>query len=109
MNWLYLSIAIITEVIATSALKASEGFTVLIPSILVIVGYGLSFYFLALTLKTLPVAIVYSIWSGVGIALISLIGFIIFKQSLDGPALAGIGLIAAGVVVINTMSNSLTP
>lgn len=104
MSYLYLAIAILAEVIGTSALKASEGFTRLRPSLVVAVGYGVSFYFLALALRTIPVGVAYAIWSGVGIALITLIGWIVFKQALDAPALVGIALIVAGVVVIQVYS-----
>lgn len=106
MHWLYLSIAIVAEVIATSALKASNEFSRLMPSILVVIGYLIAFYFLSLTLRTLPVAVVYAMWSGVGIALIALVGWFVFKQTLDTPALIGIGLIVAGVVVLNVFSKS---
>ena len=108
MKWLFLSIAIISEVIATSALKSSEGFTKLFPSILVIVGYGIAFYFLSLTLKYIPVGIAYAIWSGVGITFISIIGYFIFKQQLDLPAIVGIVLIIFGVVVINIFSKTIS-
>ena len=106
MAYALLFIAIVAEVIATSALKMSEGFTKLWPSLLVVVGYGFAFYFLALVLKSVPVGIAYAIWAGVGIALITLIGVVVFKQTLDAPALAGIGLIIAGVAVINLFSES---
>jgi len=108
MKWLFLSIAIISEVIATSALKSSEGFSKLFPSILVIVGYGIAFYFLSLTLKYIPVGIAYAIWSGVGITFISIIGYFIFKQQLDLPAIVGIVLIIFGVVVINIFSKTIS-
>lgn len=104
-NWIFLSIAIISEVIATSALKQSEGFSKLAPSIIVVVGYGLAFYFLSLTLRTIPVGIAYAVWSGLGVALISIIGWFFFNQKLDLPALIGIGLIVAGVAVLNIFSN----
>ncbi|MQQ99591.1 QacE family quaternary ammonium compound efflux SMR transporter [Glaciimonas sp. GS1] len=107
MHWIYLAIAIVAEVIATSALKASNEFTRLIPSITVVIGYLIAFYFLSLTLRTLPVAIVYAMWSGVGIALIAIIGWILFKQTLDSAALIGIGLIISGVVVLNVFSKSV--
>ena len=105
MAYLYLSIAIVAEVIATSALKASNQLTVLLPSIVSFAGYGIAFYFLALALKWIPVGIAYAIWAGVGIALISIVGAILFKQMLDVPAIIGIGLIVAGVAVINLYSN----
>ena len=104
--WILLVIAIIAEVIATTALKAAEGFTRLLPSVVVVVGYGVSFYFLSLTLRTIPVGVVYAIWSGVGIVLISLLGWIVYRQSLDAPAVIGMGLIVAGVIVINVFSKT---
>ncbi len=105
MGYVYLSIAIIAEVIATSALKASGEFTRLVPSVVVVVGYGIAFYSLTFVLRTIPIGVAYAIWSGVGIALISIIGFVMYRQVLDWPAILGIGLIIAGVVVINTYSN----
>ena len=104
--YLYLGIAIIAEVIATTALRASEGFTQLWPSAISIAGYVVAFYFLSLTLKTMPVGIAYAIWSGVGIVLISLAGWLIYKQLLDLPAILGMGLIMAGVIVINLFSKT---
>jgi len=106
--WLYLSIAIVSEVIATSALKASDGFTRLAPSIVVAAGYAIAFWCLSLTLRTIPVGVAYAIWSGVGIALITLIAWIVYGQSLDMPALIGLALIVAGVVVLNVFSESAT-
>lgn len=103
---LYLGLAIVGEVIATSFLRAAAGFTQLVPSIVVIVGYGVTFYFFSLALQTIPVGIGYAIWSGVGIVLISIIAFFVYGQSLDLPALIGIGLILAGVIVINVFSQS---
>ena len=105
-NYIFLAIAIIAEVIATSALKASQGFSQLLPSILVVVGYGVAFYFLSLTLRTIPVGIAYAIWSGAGIVLVALIGFALYGQKLDIWALVGMGLIIAGVMVINLLSKS---
>jgi small multidrug resistance pump len=106
MPYLYLAIAIVAEVIGTSALKATEGFTRPLPSLVVIVGYGAAFYFLSLALKVIPVGIAYAIWSGVGVALITLIGWVLFKQRLDAPALTGLALIVAGVVVIQFFSGA---
>lgn len=106
-QWVFLSIAIVSEVVATSALKSSEGFTRLLPSLLVIAGYGAAFYFLSLTLRTIPVGIAYAVWSGVGMALISLVAWIFLDQKLDAPAIAGIVLIAAGVVVMNVCSKTV--
>ncbi|MBU3068674.1 QacE family quaternary ammonium compound efflux SMR transporter [Aestuariicella sp. G3-2] len=105
-NWLFLGAAIITEVIATSSLKASDGFTKVWPSVLVVVGYGLSFYFLALTLKAIPVGIAYAIWAGLGIVLISLIGWVVFDQKLDMASVLGMCLIISGVLVINVFSKT---
>ena len=105
MGYVYLSIAIIAEVIATSALKASGEFTRLVPSAVVVVGYGIAFYSLTFVLRTIPIGVAYAIWSGVGIALISIVGFVMYRQVLDWPAILGIGLIIAGVVVINTYSS----
>ncbi|RFP77759.1 QacE family quaternary ammonium compound efflux SMR transporter [Hydrogenophaga borbori] len=104
--YLYLGIAIVAEVAATTALKSSAGFSRLWPSVAVVVGYAVAFYFLALTLKTLPTGIAYAIWSGVGIVLISLLGWLVHRQTLDLPALLGMGLVMAGVLVINLFSKS---
>lgn len=106
MTWIYLFIAIIAEVAATSALKPAEGFTRPLPTIVVFVGYGAAFYFLSLTLRTIPIGVTYAIWAGAGIALITLIGWTIYGQRLDIFALLGIGLILAGVLVINLLSNA---
>ena len=100
----YLLIAIVFEVVATSALKSSESFTKLVPTVVVALGYLGAFWFLSLTLKTMPVGIAYAIWSGVGIVLISLVGWLLFKQSLDWPAVIGMVLIVAGVLTINLFS-----
>jgi len=102
----YLAVAIVAEVIATTALRAADGFTQLWPSLISIVGYVVAFYFLSLTLRSMPVGIAYAIWSGVGIVLISLAGWLIYKQLLDLPALIGMGLIMAGVIVINLFSKT---
>lgn len=107
MHWLTLAIAIIAEVIGTSALRASEGFTKLVPSILVVAGYSVAFYFLSLTLKNIPVGIAYAIWSGVGTVLITIVGVVVFNQRLDVPAIAGLSLILIGVLVINLYSKSV--
>ncbi len=108
MNWLYLVLAIVLEVVATSALKASDGFTKLGPSAVVVVGYAAAFYLLSLTLRTMPVGVVYAVWSGVGVVLITLVGWLVFKQSLDWPAMLGIALIASGVIVLNFFSKTVT-
>jgi small multidrug resistance pump len=106
MNWLFLAVAIIAEVIATSALKASEGFSKLVPSSLVVVGYGIAFYMLSRVLSAIPVGIAYAIWSGAGIVLVSLVGYFFYKQRLDPPAMLGIALIIAGVVVMQVFSKT---
>jgi len=107
MPFVYLAIAILAEVIGTSALKASNGFTVWLPSTVVVAAYGVSFYFLSLALRTIPVGVAYAIWSGVGIVLISALGWVLFRQRLDAAAILGIGLIMAGVVVIQLFSSSV--
>lgn len=103
-NWLFLSVAIIAEVVATSSLKASEGFTKLWPSLIVLLGYAIAFYFLSLTLKAIPVGIAYAVWAGLGIVLISLSGWLIFGQKLDVASVLGMAFIVTGVVVINVFS-----
>ena len=105
-NFLFLAIAIIFEIIATSALKKSEEFTKLIPSIITIVGYCGAFYFLSFAIRTIPIGIAYAIWSGVGIVLITIIGAIFFKQTPDLPAIIGLSLILIGVTVINVFSKT---
>jgi len=105
-SWLYLFIAIVAEVIATSALKSSEGFTRLIPSTVVVLGYGAAFYFLSLVLKTVPVGIAYAVWSGLGIVLVAAIAWIIHGQKLDAWAFVGMGLIISGVAVLNLLSKT---
>ena len=104
MQFVYLAIAIVAEVVATSALKASHGFTAWQPSVVVVIGYVISFYFLSLALRTIPVGIAYAIWSGVGIVLISVIAWVIYRQALDAAAIVGMALIIAGVAVINLFS-----
>jgi len=105
-NWLFLGIAIACEVIATSNLKLSEGFTKWLPSTLVVVGYAAAFYFLSLTLKTVPVGVAYAVWSGLGIVAISIVAWFAFGQKPDLWGVVGMGLIIAGVVVLNTLSNT---
>lgn len=106
--WIFLSVAIVSEVAATSALKASEGFSRFWPSLVVVVGYGLAFYFLSLTLRTIPVGVAYAIWSGTGVALVALIAWLFFGQALDAPAVLGLLLIVAGVVVLNVFSRTVS-
>ena len=103
-NWLFLFIAIIAEVIATSALKSSEGFTKPIASIVVVLGYMIAFYCLSLTLKTIPVGIAYAVWSGVGIVLITTVAWFVFDQKLDVWGIVGIALITSGVLILNLLS-----
>ena len=103
--WAYLSLAIIAEVIATSALKASDGFARLWPSLLVVVGYGLSFYFLSLTLRSIPLGVAYAVWSGLGLVLLTGIAYLVYGQRLDLPAQLGIALILTGVVIIHRFSS----
>jgi small multidrug resistance pump len=107
MNYLFLAIAIISEVIATSTLKASQNFSRLMPSLIVLVGYGVAFFFLSLTLRTIPVGIAYAIWSGAGIILVSLVSYFLYRQRLDAWALIGIVFIVAGIVIINAFSKSI--
>jgi small multidrug resistance pump len=101
---LILFLAILAEVIATSALKASENFTRPIPSLLVVAGYGTAFFLLSITLKTLPIGVAYAIWSGVGTALVAVVGWLYYRQSLDLPAILGLTLIIAGTLVLNLFS-----
>lgn len=108
MAYIYLALAIIAEVIATSSLKASGEFTKVYPSLIVIIGYGSAFYLLTLVLRTVPVGITYAILSGLGIILVSIAGIFIYKQVPDMPAVIGMALIVAGVVVINVFSNTIS-
>lgn len=105
--WVALAIAILSEVIATSFLKASDGFSKLWPSVIVIVGYASAFYFMSISIKSIPVGVTYAIWSGTGIVLIALVGWLVLGQTLDWPALLGMSLIVAGVLVIQLGSNSV--
>lgn len=106
-HWIYLAVAIVAEVVGTSFLKQADGFTRLWPSVTVIASYIVAFYFLSLTLKTLPVGIAYAVWAGAGVALIAMAGFVFFGQALDWPALLGIALIVLGVAVINLFSSTI--
>ena len=108
MAYLYLALAILAEVIATSALKASNEFTKLVPSAIVFVGYGIAFYLMTLVLRTIPIGITYAVWSGIGIVLIAVVGAIFYKQIPDLPAVIGMGLILAGVVVIHLFSKTVS-
>ena len=107
MGLVYLSLAIVFEVIATSTLQASHGFTKPLPSLVTIAGYAIAFYCLSLTLRTIPMGIAYAIWSGVGIVLITAVGWAVYRQQLDAPALLGIALIITGVLVINLFSEAV--
>lgn len=104
MGYLYLAVAIVAEVIGTSALKASDGFTKPLPTLLVVAGYGVAFWCLSIVMKTIPVGVAYAIWSGAGVALITLVAWLMFGQKLDLAAMLGIGLIVAGVVVLQLFS-----
>ena len=104
--YLPLSVAIVAEVVATTAMKSSDGFTRLWPSLIVVAGYMVAFYFLSMTFRTLPTGIADAMWAGAGIVLITLLGWIIHKQTLDLPALLGMSLIVSGVLVINIFSKS---
>ncbi|UXZ53527.1 multidrug efflux SMR transporter [Halomonas sp. 7T] len=104
MTFIFLTLAIMAEVMATSALKASMGFTRPLPSLLVVVGYGVAFYLLSLVLRTLPVGIAYAIWAGLGIVLVTLVGIVAFGEKPDVPAVIGISLIVAGVVTLQVFS-----
>ncbi|HDZ55046.1 MAG TPA: multidrug efflux SMR transporter [Pseudomonas xinjiangensis] len=103
-NWLFLLTAIVAEVIATSALKASDGFTRLWPTLIAAVGYGIALYLLSLTLRTIPVGIAYAIWSGLGVVLITVAAWVWFGQKLDVPAIVGMALIVTGVIIMNVFS-----
>ena len=106
-HWLALAIAIIAEVIGTTALKASNEFSRLLPSLIVVVGYGTAFYFMSISMRVLPVGIMYAIWSGMGIVLISVLGWLVFRQTLDTPAVIGLAFIIAGVIIINVFSKTV--
>jgi len=106
MTYVYLALAIIAEVAATSALKASEEFSRLIPSLIVVVGYSVAFYFMTLVLRVMPVGVTYAIWSGLGIVLVTVAGFFLYRQTPDIPAMLGMGLIISGVVVIHVFSRT---
>ena len=105
-KWIYLTLAIFSEGMATASLKSTEGFTKLWPSVLVLVGYSAAFYFLSLTLDTIPIGVAYAIWSGVGVAAITLVSFFLFDQKIDIAGFIGIGLIVAGVIVLRLFSES---
>lgn len=108
MTYILLFAAILAEVIATSALARSDGFTQLWPSLVAVAGYAVAFFLLSLVMRTVPVGIVYAVWSGAGIVLVALAGWLLFGQKLDLPALVGLAMIIAGVLVINLLSKSVT-
>ncbi len=108
LTYLYLTLAIVSEVAATSALKATEQFTKLIPSLIVIMGYVIAFFFLSLTLKNMSTGIAYAIWSGFGIVLVSIAGWFFYGQKLDLPAILGISLIIIGVLIVNIFSKTVS-
>ena len=105
-KWVLLGFAIISEVIATSSLKSTEGFTKLWPSLLVLLGYSAAFYFLSLTLDTIPIGVAYAVWSGIGVAGIALVSVLFFDQRLDAAAIIGMGLIVTGVIVLRLFSDA---
>ena len=107
MAYILLSLAIVSEVTGSTFLIKSEGFTQLVPSILVVIFYVISFYLLSQVIKTIPLGVAYAIWGGVGIVLTALIGFLMFRQSLDLAALIGIALIIGGVIVMNVFSKTV--
>ncbi|MCC7272698.1 MAG: multidrug efflux SMR transporter [Alphaproteobacteria bacterium] len=107
IGYFHLAVAIVAEIVATSALKASDGFTRHWPAALSVAGYVVAFYFLSLALRSIPLGIAYALWSGVGIVLLAAIGWFWYRQALDGPALAGLALILAGILVIKLFSRSV--
>ncbi|NEN74777.1 multidrug efflux SMR transporter [Pelistega sp. NLN82] len=108
MSWVYLAIAICFEIIATSALQASNGFTKLGASVITVMSYIICFYMLSLALRQIPLGIAYAIWSGAGIVLLAIIGYFLYKQTLDIPAIIGLGFILAGVIIINVFSKTVS-
>ena len=105
-NWVYLGLGIFSEVVATASLKSTEGFTRFVPSIVVLIGYCSAFYFLSLTLDTIPIGVAYAVWSGVGVATITVVSYVLYGQKIDTTGIIGIGLIIAGVVVLRLFSES---
>ncbi len=108
MIYLYLAIAIVSEVIATSALKAAQGFTNLVPSLIVVAGYISAFYFLSVVVKGMHLGVAYAIWCGVGIVLVAIAGIFLYKQVPDLPAILGMGLIIAGIIIMNVFSKTVS-
>ena len=105
-KWIYLTLAIFSEVMATASLKSTEGFTKFWPSVIVLVGYCAAFYFLSMTLDTIPIGVAYAIWSGVGVAAITIVSIFILDQKIDAAGIVGIGLIVVGVIVLRLFSQS---
>lgn len=105
-SYLALGIAIVAEVIGTTALKSSDSFTRLVPSLITVAGYGCALYFLTVTMESIPTGVAYAIWSGLGIVLISIAGFVVHQQKIDLAGMLGMALIIAGVVVLNIFSKS---
>ena len=105
-NWVYLGLAIFSEVVATASLKSTEGFTRFVPSVVVLIGYCSAFYFLSLTLDTIPIGVAYAVWSGVGVATITVVSYVLYDQKIDTTGIIGIGLIIAGVIVLRLFSES---
>lgn len=108
MTYFILFLAIVAEVVATTALKASDSFTKLVPTIVLVVGYSLSFYLLTIVMRTMPTGVTYAIWSGLGVVLISLFGYLFANEKLDLAACIGMSLIVTGVVVINVFSKTVS-
>ena len=107
-NWVFLTVAILGEVIATTTLKSTDGFTKLVPSFIVLVGYAVSFYFLSLSLKSIPVGIAYAVWAGLGVSIVTLLAWVVYGQKMDAWGFVGIALIVCGVVVLNLLSKTST-
>lgn len=108
MTYILFALAIVAEVVGTSALAKTDGFTQPWPSMLAVAAYAVAFYLLSLVTRTMPIGIVYAVWSGAGIVLVALVGWLLFGQKLDGPALIGLAMIIAGVLVINLLSKSVS-
>tara|TARA_B100000902_G_C27080367_1_gene798589 strand:+ start:83 stop:415 length:333 start_codon:yes stop_codon:yes gene_type:complete len=105
-KWIFLGLAIFSEVIATASLKSTEGFTKILPSIIVFIGYSAAFYFLSLTLDTIPIGVAYAIWSGVGVATITIVSIYFFDQKIDSVSIIGIILIILGVIILRVYGES---
>ncbi|MDC9720840.1 MAG: SMR family transporter [Gammaproteobacteria bacterium] len=106
-SWMLLLCAVVCEVVGTSAIKYSEGFTKIVPTVIVFIGFGVAFYLLSITLKVIPIGMAYAVWSGLGIVLISVIGHFVFQQRLDTPAFIGMSFILAGVIIMQVFSKAV--